>query len=136
MTLTGRCHCGAIRYEADGAPATRALCHCSDCRRHSGAPMVGWAMFPEGAFRVTAGQPRIYRSSEDGRRHFCADCGTGLFYTNATNLPGIVDVQIGTLDDPGSVAPDVHVQTAERLPWMERAHELPAFDRYPPLPGG
>jgi len=26
----------------------------------------------------------------------------------------------------------VHVQTAERLRWMERAHELPSFERYPP----
>lgn len=92
-------------------------------------------MFPESAFRITAGQPRVYHSSADGRRHFCADCGTGLFYTNPTNLPGIVDVQIGTLDDPGAVAPDIHVQTAERLTWMERAHELPAFERYPPMPG-
>ena len=63
--------------------------------------------------------------------HFCADCGTGLFYYNAVNLPGIADVQIATLDDPGAVAPMIHVQAAERLAWMERAHELPAFDRYP-----
>jgi hypothetical protein len=26
----------------------------------------------------------------------------------------------------------VHIQTAERLRWMERAHELPVFERYPP----
>jgi hypothetical protein len=26
----------------------------------------------------------------------------------------------------------IHVQVAERIPWMERAHELPVFDRYPP----
>jgi hypothetical protein len=26
----------------------------------------------------------------------------------------------------------VHIQTAERLRWMERAHELPSFERYPP----
>ncbi len=42
MKLTGGCHCGAIRYEVEGEPLTHALCHCSDCRRHSGAPMVGW----------------------------------------------------------------------------------------------
>jgi len=28
----------------------------------------------------------------------------------------------------------VHIQVAERLRWMERAHELPTFDRYPPPP--
>ena len=25
-----------------------------------------------------------------------------------------------------------HIQVAERIRWMERAHELPAFERYPP----
>ena len=63
--------------------------------------------------------------------YFCAECGTGLFYYNAVNLPGIADVQIATLDDPSAITPQIHVQTAERLAWMERAHELPAFSRYP-----
>jgi hypothetical protein len=47
-------------------------------------------------------------------------------------LPGIVDVQSGTFDDPDLVPVAVHIQTAERIGWMERAHELPAFERYPP----
>ena len=93
--------------------------------------MVGWSAFPEEALKVLQGQPKVYKSSEHGRRHFCADCGTGLFYYNAVNLPGIADVQIATLDDPEAVAPMIQVQAAERLGWMERAHELPAFERYP-----
>ncbi|MFZ4382519.1 MAG: GFA family protein, partial [Sandarakinorhabdus sp.] len=31
------------------------LCHCSDCRKSAGAPMVAWAMFADDAFRVTSG---------------------------------------------------------------------------------
>ncbi len=98
---TGHCHCGAIRYEVQGAPNWSALCHCGDCRRHAGAPVVGWSAFPEDALKLLKGKPKVYKSSEHGRRHFCADCGTGLFYYNAVNLPGIADVQIATLDDPG-----------------------------------
>lgn len=131
MTLTGGCHCGAIRYELAGEPRWSSLCHCSDCRRHSGAPLVGWSAFPEGALKLLESSPKIYESSENGRRHFCGDCGTGLFYYNAVNLPGIADVQIATLDDPDLLAPMIQVQAAERIGWMERAHELPAFDRYP-----
>jgi hypothetical protein len=129
--VKGGCHCGAIRYELQGSPNWSALCHCNDCRRHSGAPIVGWGAFPEAALRLVQGIPRVYRSSEHGRRHFCADCGTGLFYFNAVNLPGIADVQIATLDDPGVLTPMIQVQAAERIGWMERAHELPAFPRYP-----
>jgi|SRR6187200_1043735 hypothetical protein len=128
---TGHCHCGAIRYEVQGDPKWSSLCHCGDCRRHAGAPVVGWAAYPDSALKLLKGKPKIYASSENGRRHFCADCGTGLFYYNAVNLPGIADVQIATLDDPSAITPQIHVQTAERLAWMERAHELPAFSRYP-----
>ena len=43
--ITGGCHCGAIRYQAEGEALTHALCHCTDCRRHAGAPLVGWTMY-------------------------------------------------------------------------------------------
>lgn len=130
--LKGHCHCGAIRYEISGKPIYSALCHCGDCRRHAGAPVVGWTAYPEGGLKVLQGTPKVYRSSENGRRHFCPNCGTGLFYFNAVNLPGIADIQTATLDDPAAVAPMIHVQTAERLAWMEAAHKLPSFERYPP----
>ena len=129
--FTGHCHCSAVRYEFHAEPKWSALCHCGDCRRHAGAPVVGWVAFPQEALKVVQGKPKVYRSSEHGRRHFCADCGTGLFYFNAINLPGIADVQSATLDDPDVIPPQIHVQTAERLAWMERAHELPAIARYP-----
>lgn len=132
MTITGGCHCGAIRYQADGTPITHALCHCSDCRRHAGAPMVGWTMYPAAAVTVIKGTPAIYQSSRDGRRHFCAACGTGLFYVNDVVLPGIIDIQSATYDDPNAVPARVHIQVAERIPWMEHAHTLPAFERFPP----
>lgn len=130
--VTGGCHCGEIRYEVTGKPVVHALCHCSDCRRHAGAPMVGWTMYAEEMVKVTKGRPKIYQSSEHGRRHFCANCGTGLFYVNGNMLPGIIDIQSGTYDDPDAVPAAVHIQVAERLRWMEVAHQLPAFERYPP----
>jgi hypothetical protein len=132
MHVTGGCHCGAIRYEAEGDALTHALCHCTDCRRHAGAPMVGWTMYPVEAVKVMRGAPKIYASSEHGRRHFCPDCGTGLFYTNAQWLPGIIDIQSATYDDPDAVPARAHIQVAERIGWMADADKLPAFDRYPP----
>jgi hypothetical protein len=132
MKISGGCHCGAVRYEIDGEALTHALCHCSDCRRHSGAPMVAWAMFHTDAVKTTKGATKTYASSADGRRYFCADCGTGLFYTNAAILPGITDVQSATFDDPNALPVRAHIQTAERIGWMEEAHDLPMFERYPP----
>ena len=129
--LTGQCHCGAIRYELTGAPIHHALCHCTDCRRHAGAPMVGWAMFKTDQVNVTQGEAKAYASSENGRRHFCADCGTGLFYTNDAMLPDITDVQSGTLDDPDALPAQNHIQTADRIGWMKDVASLPEFERFP-----
>jgi len=42
-----------------------------------------------------------------------------------------IDIQSATWDDPNSVPPVAHIQVAERIEWMVRAHELPTFERYP-----
>ena len=127
---TGQCHCGAVHYEMPAETKHQAICHCSDCRRHAGAPFVSWALVDKGGMTVT-GETRAYASSEHGRRHFCPNCGTTLFYTNEAVFPGLVDVQTGTLDDPDALPPTAQVQAAERLGWVERLADIPAFDRYP-----
>jgi hypothetical protein len=134
MALSGGCQCGAVRYEVDGVPQHSALCHCSDCRKSSGAPMVAWAAFAEAEFKVTKGEAKTINSSGASMRSFCGDCGTGLYFRNAENLPGIVDIQAATLDEPEALPMQVHIQVAERIGWMETAHELPHFKRFPGMP--
>jgi len=46
-------------------------------------------------------------------------------------LPGIVDIQSATLDDPSVFPIQCHIQTAERIDWMADAHKLAAFKRFP-----
>jgi hypothetical protein len=129
----GQCHCGAIRYEMPSDYVYHAACHCGDCRRATGAPMVSWALTATEAVKIE-GEPRVYASSEHGRRHFCGECGSSLFYTNQVVFPDMIDVQTATLDDPDVFPLGAHVQTAERIGWMEKAHELPMFERYPAAP--
>ncbi len=93
--------------------------------------MVGWVGVATSSFRITSGEARMWSSNGQAHRYFCATCGTGLYYLNEVVIPGLVDVQIATLDDPTAVAPEVQVQVAERLPWAEHVDRLPAFDRYP-----
>ena len=131
--IEGGCHCSGIRYQVEGEAITHALCHCTDCRRHAGAPMVGWTMYSAAAVKVTKGTLKVYASSENGRRHFCGDCGTGIFYFNEKILPGIVDIQSATYDNPDVVPARAHIQVAERIEWMKTARMLPEFERYPPV---
>jgi hypothetical protein len=126
----GQCHCGAVSYEMPAETIHKALCHCTDCRRHAGAPAVAWGLVPKDQLKVE-GETKEYVSSENGRRHFCPHCGTALFYTNDVIFPGQVDVQIATLNDPDAIKPDAQIQVAERIGWMERLDQIPTFDRYP-----
>jgi hypothetical protein len=131
MSHTGRCQCGAIQYELSGDPKWVAVCHCRDCQRSAGAPMVVWAMFPESGFRITRGAAKTFNSSGNAMRSFCPECGTGIYYRNAVNLPGLVDVRASTLDNPDALPPAVQIQTAERQSWVSHLATLPAFERFP-----
>ena len=131
MEHQGGCHCGAVRYTVSGEPQHVALCHCSDCRKSAGAPAVAWAAFAEGEFNLLQGELTTFNSSGSAMRSFCPKCGTGIAYRNDDMLPGIVDIQAATLDNPNVLPVQAHSQTAERLGWMARAHELPQFERYP-----
>src|SRR5882724_2566743 len=131
MTHSGRCYCGAIRYQVLGEPKDVALCHCIDCRLSSGAPMTAWARSAGNQLTVTQGTPKPINTAGAVMRSFCADCGTGLFYRNAELLPGIVEIQSATLADPNALPPGTQIQMAERIGWMKNAHELPAFERFP-----
>jgi hypothetical protein len=68
MAITGGCHCGAVRYEAEGEALTHALCHCKDCRRHAGAPMVGWTSIKKARSRSRKARQRstIHRNTAGG----------------------------------------------------------------------
>lgn len=129
MTRTGGCQCGAVRYAAQGEPLHHALCHCGDCRASAGAPAVAWMAFAEDKVSVTQGEPVTYEGRNGARRQFCPRCGTGLLYTNAAMLPGIVDIQSATLDRPE--APGAQIQCAERLDYMADLGALPEFLRFP-----
>ena len=126
----GQCHCGAVHYEMPAETIYKAICHCSDCRRHAGAPMVAWGLVNMDGLKVE-GETKEYASSANGRRHFCPNCGTALFYTNDVIFPGQIDVQIATLDNPDEISPDIQIQTAERIGWMQGIERMPEFERYP-----
>ena len=124
----GGCFCGAIRYRfIDVFDA--GYCHCSICRRTTGAPMIAWVNTPAGGFAITRGAPRMMESSERFERAFCGDCGT-ILYTQA-RLAGTweyVSVHHGTIDDCERIRPAIHICYADRLSWLDVRDDLPRVD--------
>jgi hypothetical protein len=123
--VCGGCLCGLVRYEAVGPPRDVSHCHCSDCRRGSGAPFVTWASFPRSGFRFVAGQPRELRWA--GRlRSFCPRCGTPLTFLSGPGAEEL-DVTVCSFDDPAGVTPADHTWIEDRLPWIRLADDLPTY---------
>lgn len=130
----GRCLCGHVRYAVRGEPVFAAICHCTMCRRASAAPAVAWAMYAQGNFEWLAEAPADYASSPDATRSFCARCGTQIAF-RAAYLPELIDVTIGSLDDPEAVRPTLHYWYSKHLSWNASDDALPKHAGFPPLDG-
>lgn len=110
--LTGSCLCGAVRIAITGAPYRVGICHCLDCRKHSGAVFSAAAMYPVDAVAITGA------TADYNGRHFCPTCGASLFARSGDEI----ELQLGCLDAPNQLAP-----TYEN--WViRREHWLPAFE--------
>jgi hypothetical protein len=124
--LTGGCYCGQIRYEVTGEPFHESNCHCSICRRTTGAPLVTWFSVKQTEFRFSAGNPACFRSSEKAERTFCPRCGTQLTF-QVLRRPDEIDVTVCSLDKPDAVPPREHIHTASKPDWMRICDGLPDY---------
>jgi hypothetical protein len=122
----GGCLCGAIRFQSTASPLRGVICHCSMCRKHSGAPVLAFVHFPAASFVWLNGLPARYRSSQFAERGFCAKCGSTVSMHEEV-LADRIQIAIGSLDEPGRVRPDDHVWTQEQIEWFEIDDDLPRF---------
>ncbi|KAK8155897.1 hypothetical protein IWX90DRAFT_418326 [Phyllosticta citrichinensis] len=124
---SGGCLCGKIKYQIQSAaePVYSVICHCDNCKRATGTHCLCNTIFQKDVctfefhcklpaaldgpapdlpqhFSLISGAPKIYRdgATDSGTplyRHFCSDCGSGLFITTPL-VDGIVSILSGTLD--------------------------------------
>jgi hypothetical protein len=106
-TLKGSCLCGGIRYEINGPLGAVVNCHCSMCRKATGAAFRTRASVPARSFRWTHGEELLtrYESSPGNVRTFCRVCGSTLasFFPDA---PEEIGLPLGTMDDDPGVRPE------------------------------
>jgi hypothetical protein len=99
-TYRGRCHCGAVRFEADLDLARSSYrCNCSICRRTRFWPAVAGA----DGFRLLAGESELTQYVFNTRKnvhYFCRHCGVRAFGVgNDTPMGKMYGVNLGCLDD-------------------------------------
>jgi hypothetical protein len=130
--LEGGCSCGCVRYRLTSDPLFVHCCHCLSCQRQTGSAFAINALIEADRVVVTAGEPqsvvvpRDNGSTQEILR--CPSCEVAL-YSHYT-YPAVAFVRAGTLDEPASVSPDVHIFTRSKLPWVALPEGVPSFEIY------
>ena len=130
--IEGGCLCGAIRYRATGDPYKSSYCHCSWCRKLTGAPVAAWLLYNSDQIEFIKGSPQKYASSPGVLQGFCPVCGTPLWWESMWDNKPIQMVTIGSLDNPEVYPPDRHAFCHNQISWFEVADNLPRYQQSSP----
>jgi hypothetical protein len=121
--LTGGCQCGAVRYRLSAKPTGVNICHCRMCQKASGGPMMAFGGVRLSEFVVSSGAIATFSSSDIAERGFCAQCGTPLTYQGVGS--DRISVTLGSLDEPGAVAPVTQLGVESKVSWLVPSLSLP-----------
>jgi hypothetical protein len=126
-TLRGKCLCGAVEYEVEDQFRYALNCHCSNCRRATGAAFKPFAGIERGKFRITGGADRLFIYGEESAHDaHCNKCGS-LLYSLVQDAK-VVHVTLGTLVDSPSIRPGAHIFVGSKAPWYTIADDLPQHE--------
>ncbi len=128
-TVRGGCLCGGVRFEVELPFSDANYCHCSRCRKHSGAEAGVQARVPPDRFRLLSGDELItvYEPEGGAVKAFCSLCGSSLFGRRWPHGDEIA-IRMGTLDDDPGLRPQFHTFVDDVPPWSELPDDgLPRF---------
>ncbi|HEX6376143.1 MAG TPA: GFA family protein [Allosphingosinicella sp.] len=134
IRLEGGCACGAVRYRLLARPLIVHACHCSECRRLTGAAFALNAMIESDRLATIAGEPHpvavVGASGKPQTIFRCPQCEVALW----SHYPGagtkLAFVRVGTLDAPAQLPPDIHIFTSTKLPWLQLPEDALAVPEY------
>jgi hypothetical protein len=121
-----------VRYRLESEPMFVHCCHCLNCQRQTGSAFVINLLIEADRFELLEGdlQP-VDVPRDDGsmqRIYRCPRCQVAVF--SEYGRSEVRFVRAGTLDEPGSISPDVHIYTRSKVPWVVLPDSVPAFDVY------
>lgn len=125
--LKGNCLCGAVEYEVADEFRYALICHCSLCRRATGAANKPFAGIERTKVAVCAGESTLLRYG-DGLNHDirCSKCGSFLF--SMVRDGEYVHVTLGSLVDAPTIRPTAHIFVGSKAGWETISDDLPQHD--------
>ena len=133
MKIDGRCHCGAISYEAEIDPGDVLICHCSDCQAMSGTPFRTAVRTSEANFKLLSGKPTTYiKTAESGNKRiqtFCGACGSPIYATSVGEGPRVLGIRLGTVRQRDQLVPRKQYWARSALPWLPDLAAIPKVEK-------
>jgi len=118
----GGCDCGLVRYRMHGQPLFVHCCHCRWCQRETGTAFALNAMIEADRVEHLGAEPELVDTpSESGKGQKiarCPRCRIAVWSNYAGGGPAVRFVRVGTLDEPDRFAPDIHIYTESKQPWV------------------
>ena len=127
--VRGGCLCGGVRFEVTLPFSDANYCHCSRCRKHSGAEASAQGRVPRERFRLLSGEDliRVYEPPDGAVKAFCSVCGSSLFGRRWPHGDEI-SIRLGTLDGDPRIRPQFRTFVDSAAPWSEIPDDgLPRF---------
>ncbi|MEO0401072.1 MAG: GFA family protein [Pseudomonadota bacterium] len=103
---------------------TVAYCHCTDCRRWTGAPVAAFAAFLRSDLVAAPALAPPLEHAPGVERWTCPKCGSPLA-ARFDYLPDQVYVPLGIIDQADRLAPVLHSHADSALPWLHIDDDTP-----------
>ncbi len=128
-TLFGQCYCGAVHYAVADAFLYAANCHCSNCRRATGAAFKPFAGIERDKLTVTQGAESLLIFGDDKAHDArCGRCGSLLY--SLVRDGAFVHVAMGTLIEDPTIRPARHIFVGSKAPWYTITDNLPQHQEH------
>lgn len=120
--MTATCACGNALISVNARPSLLGICNCTNCKRRTGSAFGISAYFDRSAVVAQQGATAVYAfhhaaMNHDQERHFCATCGTTLFWF-VSSMPTSIGIAGGCFEDGVLPAPNASYRDDKRLPWV------------------
>jgi len=131
--MRGKCLCGGVEFEVRDPPRRLLQCHCSLCRKQSGAASNAAFVVRSDQLVWHEGQHLVssYVKPSGFRSDFCSRCGSPV--PNRLRSTSYVWVPAGLLEEPCSFAIAMHLFIGSKASWEPTPvsgvlhEEMPAF---------
>ncbi|AEQ51769.1 glutathione-dependent formaldehyde-activating protein [Pelagibacterium halotolerans B2] len=125
--------CGSVAYEVEDAFRYALNCHCTDCRKATGAAFKPIAGIEAEKLSIISGHDNVlrYGGGAPGESYdiHCKLCGSLLY--SIVQKGTRANVSLGTLTDAPSIKPTMHIFVGSKAPWYEITDDLPQHERFP-----